>query len=184
MKKRAFSILLIILSISPGLYCGKNNILQKLMNEVIESDSGNKGIEVSVYYGDNPSIIVYDLIAITNENSMADVFRVFLQFAEKTKSYEFDKVELAFRKKVKFVINGDYFKKLGEEYPHQNPVYTMSTFPENLMNPDGSNAYSKWTGGLIGVATKQIEDFNDFHKKWYFEEISTELTQAKVNHVI
>lgn len=179
MKKRAFSILLIILSLSAGLAYGKNNTLQKLMNEVFESDSRNKGIAVFVYYGDKPSILVYDLIAITNENSMADVFRVFLQFAEKTKSYKFDKVELAFRKKVKFIINGDYFKKLGEEYSHQNLTHTMRTFPENLMNPDGSNAYSKWPDGLIGAEAKQIEDFMNFHKKWYFEVISAELAQAK-----
>lgn len=179
MKKRAFSILLIILSLSAGLSYGKNNTLQKLMNEVIESDSRNKGIAVFVYYGDKPSILVYDLIAITNENSMADVFRVFLQFAEKTKSYKFDKVELAFRKKMKFIINGDYFKKLGEEYSHQNLAHTMRTFPENLMNPDGSNAYSKWTEGMIGAEAKQIEDFMNFHKKWYFEVISAELAQAK-----
>lgn len=144
------------------------------MNEVIESDSRNIGIDVSVYYREKQSILVYDLKDVSNENSMADVFRVFLQFSEKVRSYKFDKVELAFRKKVKFIIGGDYFQKLGKEYSYQNPIYTMRTFPEHLMNPDGSNAYPKWTGGWLGVTKKQIEDFNDFHKKWYLEDLSKE----------
>ena len=172
--KNKFFRLIIILSLVINLNCGINNPFQPLMNEVIESDSRNKGIEVSVYYGDNQLILVYDLKAISSENSMADVFRVFLQFAEKVKSYKFDKVELAFREKVKFIINGDYFQNLGKEYSYQNPIYTMRTFPENLMNPDGSRAYPKWTGRWLGVSKKQIEDFNDFHKKWYLEDLLKE----------
>lgn len=172
--KNRFLRLIIIFILVINLYCGMNNPFQPLMNEVIKNDSRNKGIEVSVYYGENKSILMYDLKAISNENSMADVFRVFLQFAEKVKSYKFDKVELAFRKKVKFLIDGDYFQNLGKEYSYQNPIYTMRTFPENLINPDGSKAYPKWTGGWLGVSKKQIEDFNDFHKKWYLEDLLKE----------
>ena len=182
--KQKFLKPLIILSLITSLYCTENtenNPFQPLMNEVIESDSRNKGIEISVYYGDNQSILEYDLKSISNENSIADVFRVFLQFAEKVKSYKFDKVKLAFRKKVKFVINGDYFQKLGEEFSFQNPIYTMRTFPENLMNSDSSKAYSKWTGGWLGVSKKQMEDFNDFHKKWYFSELSSELIKTETS---
>ncbi|MBU0899170.1 MAG: hypothetical protein KKB03_04225 [Nanoarchaeota archaeon] len=72
---------------------------------------------------------------------------------------------------VHFKITGDYFCTLGKEYSWQNPVYTMRTFPENLMNPDGSRAYPEWTGGFIGVMGKQVEDFNDFHKKWWLDDM-------------
>jgi len=179
--KQKFLKLLIILGLITSYCWSENNPFQPLMNEVIESDPRNKGIEVSVYYGDNQSILIYNLNSISNKNSMADVFRVFLQFAEKVKSYKFDKVELAFRKKVKFVIDGDYFQNLGKEYSFQNPIYTIRTFPENLMNADGSKAYPKWTGGWIGVSKRQMEDFNDFHKKWYFEELSSELVKTEIS---
>ncbi len=46
----------------------------------------------------------------------------------------------------------------------------MRTFPENLLRPDGSHAYPTWTGGLIGVAGKQVEDFNDFHRQWWLND--------------
>jgi len=63
---------------------------------------------------------------------------------------------------------------LGKEYSWQNPVYTIRTFPENLINLDGSMAYPEWTGGWLRVTGKQMEDFNNFHKKWYLEDILKE----------
>jgi hypothetical protein len=144
------------------------------MNDVIKNDTRNKGIEVSVHFENyvNPSILKYDLKSISGTNSMTDIFRVVLQFAQKVKSKKFDMVGLSFRGKMKFKIHGDYFLKLGEEYSYQNPVYTIRTFPENLMNPDGSRAYPEWSGGLFGVLAKQMEDFNDFHRRWYLEDIT------------
>jgi hypothetical protein len=38
--------------------------------------------------------------------------------------------------------------------------------------PDGSRAYPTWTGGLLGVAGKQVEQFGDFHKQWYFNSLT------------
>ena len=64
---------------------------------------------------------------------------------------------MANKGEIKFKLKGDYFKQLGEEYSYQNPIYTTRTFPENILNLDGTNAYSRWTGGIIGVTEKQIE---------------------------
>jgi len=48
----------------------------------------------------------------------------------------------------------------------------MRTFPENLLKPDGSRAYQTWTGGLLGVVGKQVEDFNDFHRQWWLGDLT------------
>lgn len=78
-----------------------NYQLQSKMNEVIKSDSRNKGIKVTVHYGSyiNPSILVYDLKSVSPSNNKLDVFRVFLQFAEKMKSKQFKVIEISFREK-------------------------------------------------------------------------------------
>lgn len=173
-SRKGWLVLLILIVLVPVLLYGWNYIaLQRPMNDVIEHDPRNKGIEVSVHYKTyvNPSVLVYDLTAIAGTNSKIDVFRSFLQFADKMKEYKFAKVELAFKGKTKFVLEGDYFQQLGREYGLQNPVYTMNHFPENLRLPDGTRAYETWTGGWLGVAGRQIEDFNDFHDKWYVREI-------------
>lgn len=166
-------LLLIILPIC--LVYGYNYVrLQSEINSVIAGDSRNTGIGVSVHYAYyvDYSTLVYDLRSIDSGNSMADVFRLFLQFSDKVQSQRFTEVELLHKGKMKFTMAGDYFGTLGREYAVQNPVYTMRTFPENLKNPDGTRAYGEWTGGILGVALKQIEDFNDFHKRWYLEDLS------------
>jgi len=150
------------------------------MNEVIKEDPRNDGIEISVHFKNyvDSSTIIYNLKSVSGDKSMADIFRVFLQFAEKTylASTKIDAVELQFRGKTKFKITGEYFLTLGEEYSWQNPIYTMRTFPENLMNPDGSEAYPEWTGGLLGVMGKQVEEFNDFHQKWWLDDMLADYT--------
>jgi len=172
-KKNRFIFLIIFISIPVFVYGWNYFSLQFPMNDVIEKDPRNKGVEVSVHYKTyiNPSVLVYDLRAISGTNSKADVFRILLQFADKMKDRKFDKVELCYRGDTKFVIDGDYFQQLGREYGLQNPVYTMNHFPENLKLPDGTRAYETWTGGWLGVAARQMEDFNDFHDKWYMREV-------------
>ncbi len=173
MKNTIIAVFIIILTTVVGIYCFNYFQLQTQMNDVIKEDYRNNGIEVRVHYTNyvKTSELVYDLKSVSGDKSMTDVFRVFLQFAEKLQSRNYDLVKLSFRGTTKFMINGRYFQQLGEEYSWQNPVYTTRTFPENLMKPDGSSAYPTWTGGWLGVTQKQMEDFNDFHRKWYLDDV-------------
>ena len=50
-------------------------------------------------------------------------------------------------------------------------MYTIRTFPENVFNLDNTTAYSQWTGGILGVLEKQMEDFTDLNNKWYVEQL-------------
>lgn len=172
-KYVACGILILILALILGI----NYInLQSRMNNVLKNDPRNLNISVSVHYEKylNPNTLVYDLKGISKENSMADIFRVFLQFAESVKDKKFDVVELSFNGVTKFKITGVYFNTLGQEYSTQNPIYTIRTFTENIMKPDSTKAYSQWTGGWLGVMTHQMEDFNEFHKDWYLKDIASQ----------
>ncbi len=156
------------------IICGSNYFLLQLrMDNVLKDDERNNGIKVWVHfkYFVNPFILTYDLRKVSSENSMADVFRVLLQFANKTQFIKFNEIELAYKNKVKFKLNGDYFHELGEGYSYQNPIYTVQQFPENLLNIDGSSSYETWSGGWIAVGAQQMEDANDFHKRWYLDDI-------------
>jgi len=173
-KKSIIIIFVFIIVVAIGVYSINYFQLQAQMDNVLKDDPRNNGVEVSVHFGNyiNPSILVYDLKSVSGTNSMADVFRVFLQFSEKVQSKKFDVIKLSFRGKLKFKINGYYFRILGSEYEWQNPVYTIRTFPGNVMNPDGSRAYPEWTGGWLAVTAEQMDDFNDFNEKWYLEDMT------------
>ena len=146
--------------------------LQSSFNDLIKKDIRNDGIRLYTHYDNfiNPSIININFWNIDNDKTMADMDRIIFQLAEVLVDKTFEKVIFSFRFDKKYFIRGDYFKKIGEEFSYQNKIYLIRSFPEKLYKMDGSKAFSTWTGGLLGVMTKQMEDHNEFHKVWYLEE--------------
>ena len=173
MKKSIFVSLSVGSALIVTIFLANYISIQKPLSDVIDSDPRNKGIELSAHYVYyiSPSKLVINVKSVSGDKSSADVFRVLLQYAEKLSSKDFDRIELSSRGKVKFVLRGDYFQTLGKEYGMQNPVYTMRTLPENIYRSDGKRAFGSWSGGLLGVVGKQMEDFTEFHKQWYIEDM-------------
>ena len=169
MNKNRFIILIsaIFLTIFLVNYLTLNTHLQSILKD----DSRNKtlAISTSYQYYINPKTIVVDVKSVDDDNSLSDILRNLLQLAEKLKERNFDKVILASAGKQKFYIDGEHFKKIGQEHEYQNPVYTLRTLPENIYTLNGENAYPTWTGGFLGVAGKQMENLNEFGKKWILE---------------
>jgi hypothetical protein len=96
---------------------------------------------------------------VSGDKSFADVFRVFLQFAERMRDSDLGR--------VKYILMGEDFKLVGLQYSlGENPVYIVRAFPEKLLLPNGRNAFPKWEGSLLAVTAKQLEDFNTFMKTW------------------
>jgi hypothetical protein len=147
--------------------------LQTIMNNVL-SRSENAGIKVSVHYGGylDGDILLYDLRSVAANKSMADVFRVLLQFAESMQSEEFETIKLCFRGNTKFEVDGDYFRSLEREYALENPVYTIRTFPQHLKTANGRRAFPPRLGGWLYVLRKQVEDFSEFHRQWYLGDLT------------
>ena len=112
-----------------------NAWLQSQMDQVLEHDSRNSVVDMNAFYRGS-DVIVLDMQALTGRGSRLDVFRVVLQFAERMRAKDIQRVEFAFKGETKFFIAGSYFAQLGDEYSYQNAVYTMRTFPSNVYNLD------------------------------------------------
>jgi hypothetical protein len=84
------------------------------MDFVIYMDSRNKGVEAAVYYESpfNYRVIVYDMKGVSRDKSFADVFRVFLQFADRMRDSDLDYVKLAYQGRVKYILTGEDFKMM------------------------------------------------------------------------
>lgn len=143
--------------------------LQRDAWAVLKGDPRNAGIELFAHYQwfVNPSTVVFDLRHVPGDKSALDVSRTLLQFAERKKGDRVELVILAYKGQPRFLLKGEYFNTLGVEYEVQNPVYTLRTLPENVYNLDGSAAFGTWTGGMLGVLGKQMEDLTEFHARWY-----------------
>jgi hypothetical protein len=184
MVKRTVSILLGTVCTAALVIAAANYVnLQHAMSQVQQADPRNEGIRVFVHYKYfvNLNTLVYDLREVSGTSSPMDVTRVLLQYAEQQKERSFTVVELSHRGNGKFLLQGDYFRKLGQEYGTQNPVYTLRTLPENLYKSNGSHAFGTWTGGMLGVLGSQMDDFTTWHRAWYIDEF-TSGSSDKVNH--
>lgn len=170
-------VLVVFLLVVAGGYFGyssgaipKFNKYQKLVDEkVLARDPRNAGIKVSLTT--EGGRLIYDLTEVSPSNSPADVFRVLLMTAQTlssgTEPETFSDVILARSGTPRFSLSGSYFSSLGREYgAGQNPLYLTRTFPENVRKLDGSAAFPTWEGGLLGVTSRQIEDFNTFSRQW------------------
>ena len=172
MKKNIFRLITVFALCLAGVVVLNRSNLQSSVDRVLSADARNQGIAISAHYGNyvNPGVLVFDINNISGSTSEADIFRIFLQFAEKQQSSKFTEVDLACKGKVKFVVPGEYYRLLGKEYSWQNPIYTTRTFPEHVKNINGSPAYGTWEGGFLGVDLHQLEDFNDLHSKWWKDD--------------
>ncbi|MDD2467153.1 MAG: hypothetical protein PHI97_24455 [Desulfobulbus sp.] len=144
-------------------------------SQAISVDPRNKGVDIFVHYKwfTDPNILVFDLRSVSGNNSPADVTRTLLQSAEILKNNKINLVILSCKGNPKFMLKGNYFHTLGAEYGIQNPVYTLRTLPENIYDLDGKQVFGAWTGGVLGVIGKQMEDLNELHRRWYLSDLAT-----------
>ena len=179
MEKRFARIVLVILGLLVAIIVTANYVLlQHPMSQVLKEDARNDGIQVFTHfkYFVDPTTLVYDLRSVSGESSPMDVTRVLLKYAERQQDSSFSTIELSHQGTGKFLLQGDYFKTLGKEFKQQNPAYTLRTLPENILNIDGSAAFGTWTGGMLGVFSKQLEDFSHWHREWYISDLTADST--------
>jgi len=142
-------------------------------NAASEAGKYHDDVSAHAYYqfGVVPDSVVFDLWKVGWRTSQAEVLGVFLRFSDKMKDRKFREVRLAYRGETKFILSGKDFRDIGREYSYQNPVYIVRTFPEKLRTPDGKKAFSTWSGGLLGVLGRQMEDVNELGQRWYLGDM-------------
>lgn len=171
MRKVLAIIFILLLSIGSENYF----MLQSKVTNKISIDVRNNGIEVYVHYEwyVNPKKLVFDLREVPLDKSAMDVSRVLLQSSEALKDKDFESIILAHNGSEKFMLKGDFFRLTGKEYGTQTPIYTLRTLPQNVYNLDRTKAFPTWTGGMLGVLGKQMEDLSEFNKQWYLNSVIT-----------
>ena len=172
MKKIVFVCLLV----AAGVFCLNFFGVTKPVLDAVRSDTRNEGLSFIAHYGHyvDTSKLVLDLRGTSGSNSRADVFRALLQIADEFKNKRFESVILAYKGREKFLLKGSYFQELGKEYSHQNPIYTLRTLPENVYYLNGTQVFGTWTGGILGVVAKQMEEHNEFHDEWWLNDAIAE----------
>ncbi len=158
-----------------------NILLIQKVDEALDQDQRNRGVDLFVYHrhGIRPGELTVNLMSVDGTKSPIDIMRALFQTSAALKDIHFKTVVLEHAGKPMFVLTGTDFTTLGQSYSaDDNPVYLIRTLPQELSNPDGSPAFETWTGGMLGVLTKQMTDANDFAARWATGDahLSTEQT--------
>lgn len=174
-RRLAYILIAVLLLMAVGVMLTNHVRVNRSLSNTLAADPRNNGIVAYAHYNQFvvPDKLVFDLRSVGETTAPGDIFRVLLQFAAAQKDNAYSTITLSFKGTPKFMLKGDYFHTLGVEYGTQNPVYTMRTLPENVYRLDGTAAFGTWTGGVLGVLTKQIEDFTKFHRQWYIEDLGS-----------
>jgi hypothetical protein len=155
-----------------GVWIYNQVTCQKPLQRLLVADPRNGVLQAKAHLDGwiDPDSLVFDVTDISGNASQMDVFRVFLQYANAQKDRQYRKVVLASYGDKKFVLPGDYFHQLGQEYDAQNPVYTVRTFPHHVSTLDGAKPFPEPEGGILWVIGKEMEEFNQFNRRWYLDD--------------
>ncbi|MDE1145580.1 MAG: hypothetical protein PW843_03030 [Azospirillaceae bacterium] len=118
-----------------------------------------------------PDTLVVDIWGTQPAASPLDVLRALLQTAAALDERSYDTVVLAYRGTPRFKMPGFYFQQLGHDYDHgENTVYLIRTLPQNVRALDGSAVFETWTGGILGVLDRQMEDVQALSRRWWMDD--------------
>jgi hypothetical protein len=138
-------------------------LLQQPVNDILRENSAFRGMEVSAHYRYwvVPGVVVYDLKSLSFRQTPIDVHTAFLEFADRLKEKRYSRVDLSYRGKTKFTIDGASFARLGEEYSKRNFEYVLYDFPRLL----------EAAGDTPPIAAPSDRDaLLEFHRRWYGED--------------
>jgi hypothetical protein len=167
------ALLLLLVGGGVGVWLYNNVVANTPLQRVLASDPRDSVVKEHAKFDGwfDVNTLVFDVDSVSGEATRMDVLRSFLQYAEAMKAHRVRKVILACRGIPKFQMEGSYFQQLGMEFSAQNPMYTIRTLPINVTAMDGSHPYSEYEGGLLGVLSKEMEQFGDFSDRWYGKQL-------------
>lgn len=167
MKKVAILFFTVVLFFAL-IVVGNYYFVGRLAKNAVDQDSRNSGFkfEVRFSYYLKFNELTINLIEVGSHNAPLDLMRSILQISRSLEGLEFEYVNLQRNGQDRFIIPGSYFYKIGQEFGIQNPIYTVRTFPENVLNTKYTHAFRKHDGGVLAVAAAQLNDFKDFADAW------------------
>lgn len=141
-------------------------LLQEPVNDILQENAAFRGMEVSAHYQYwvVPGVVVYDLKDLSFRQTPIDVHTAFLEFAKELKEKRYSRVDLSYRGRTKFSVDGAAFAQLGREYEKRNFDYVLYQFPR-LFRAVGN--------GTPVDSSADRDALLEFHRRWYGQDILT-----------
>jgi hypothetical protein len=150
-----------------GVWMYNETTLRKPLHRILIADPRDHVVGAKAYFDGwiDTRSAVFDLTDV-DQASQLDVFRVLLQYANEQQGHRYERIILAAYGKKKFIVPGEYFQQLGQEFDTVDPLYTICTFSHHVSTMDGAKAFPETSS----EPEEEIERFTDFNKRWYLDD--------------
>jgi hypothetical protein len=95
-----------------------------------------------------------------------ELLRVLFEYAAKVKTLDIKKVTLSCKGCPKFIVDGVYFKEVGETFGVEHDFKLIRTFPEHVVDMSGKAPYEKIDAASLEEAKKQLGNFSKLIDAW------------------
>lgn len=169
--RAALIVVIIVIVIATAWSSHENSRITRPLQVIRESDEKFKGIVAEASYGAfaDTGRIVFNIKKIEKPEEITPLI-LFILYAGKMNDSTFKKVELQYKGKTKFVMEGDYFKRIGTQTQIDKPEKIAVEIPPLLKKPNGLPAFTEPFGDEQWVAQKQIKNLRDFLLDWYVND--------------
>ncbi|WP_148293647.1 hypothetical protein [Azospirillum sp. B4] len=138
----------------------------------LDQDPRNGPVQVVAYHRGLvlPDTLVVDVWGAQPPAGSLDVLRALMQAAAILDEHNYETVVLAYRGRPRFKLPGFYFQQLGHDYDRgEDTTNLVRTLPQNVRTLDGNAAFETWTGGMLGVQDRQMDDVQTFSRRWWMD---------------
>ncbi len=158
------------------------NTLQKPLLEMEDGDKKYKGLIATVGYKDffRKDTLVFDLKKVPLDLEATAPFEYLLQYliALENKGVVFSSIEIKYKGKTKFMLDGDAVHNLAALSMTLKPLEIAVDFPPMLKKPDGKQAYTIPYGDEQWVEQKKLHNFESFLTDWYLKDLGMEVSKS------
>jgi hypothetical protein len=96
-----------------------------------------------------------------------DTIHLLLQFARRIDLHSIDRLIVARNGTKVFYISSQDLQPLADSYDGGGRIWSFNHLPERVRTMSGQQRFGEWTGGWLGVLSKQTEDLNKFMSEWH-----------------
>ncbi|MCE1246624.1 MAG: hypothetical protein LWY06_08270 [Firmicutes bacterium] len=157
------------------------NTLQKPLLDMGDGEGKYKGLIATAGYRDlfMKDVLVFDLKKVPLDLDSTAPYEYFLQYivALENQGIVFSKVEIRYKGKTKYVLDGDAVHNLAALSITLKPLEIALLFPPMLKKADGKQAFTIPYGDEQWVEQKKINNFKTFLEDWYLKDLGTEISK-------
>lgn len=110
--------------------------------------------------------VIFDVRRARDDARLIDPLHLFFQFGAKIEPMDASRIWMAAAGRAIFSVEKSQYSALSREYISGGQIVAFRLWPQSLKRPSGDQAFQAWSGGILDVLNRQLEDLNKALREW------------------